>query len=182
MRTQYSNCPCAGTWRDKLIQWVVLDRGEKSSKLKCLRCGWKWRSRCKYVQRLPDWKERSRRGLTDSDILDRLLSGSLKICPTTAVVTSNGRGCWVVLNQVEDQHGSGYRFVSVCVGGRKKKIAVHRLQWMAATGELIPEGYDVHHKTSPRRPEEKCNAICNLELRESLENQIAGYPGADEVF
>lgn len=168
---RYSNCPCEGKWTAKLARWVVLERlPNNHGILKCLECGWKWKSKRRYVAKLPDWKERSRRGLTDAEILQRLRDGNLRIDPETAVVESGLRG-WRVLSQYEDQHDSGYRFVKINWKNKQKKIAVHRLQWMAYSEELIPEGYDVHHKTSPPRPKPKPNNLSNLELRDSYENQ-----------
>lgn len=162
------------------MRWVVLQRFDGGGFLKCLDCGWKWKSKCKYVAKLRDWKERSRAGLTDADILDRLLAGNLRIDPVTAVVESNLRGDWTELTQVEDTHESGYRFVKINWKGKQKKIAVHRLQWMAFAEQLVPDGYDVHHKQSSPRPAAKPNALSNLELVESYENQCNGCPGWDE--
>lgn len=166
-----------------MARWVVLNRGKRkaSSQLKCLDCGWKWRSKCKYVVRLRDWQERCRRGMTDQMILDRLRDGTLTIDAETAEVRSFYKK-WTVLQQLKSHHGKdGYRFVRVCKMGRKKAIAVHRLQWMACHDCLIPEGYDVHHKRSPPRPSPKPNNIGNLELIESMENQRVGIsPGWDD--
>jgi len=164
-----------------MARWVCLQRGEVVCLLKCLDCGWKWKSKARYAGRLPDWAERARSGMTDEMILTRLLNGNLRIDPVTSVVESNLKGRWQVLQQVENQHESGYRCVSVCWEGQKKKITVHRLQWLAYSGKVVPEGYDVHHKRSPPRPQMKPNALENLELKDSLENQSIGKPpGWDE--
>jgi len=165
-----------------MVRWVLLERYSTSSPLgehkrryrgllKCLDCGWVWKSRCKYADGLPLHKERSRKGMTDQDILRRLQDGSLWINSLTSAVWSYYRGKATNLKVVEDQHGSGYRFVTVCDKGRKKKIAVHRLQWMSATGHCIPDGFDVHHKKSPPRPQEKDNALSNLDLLPSSKNR-----------
>lgn len=170
-----ARCDCPGHWRDRRSRWVVLRRFEGGGQLKCLDCGWKWKSRCNYVAVLRDWEERTRAGLTDAEILQRLIDGNLRIDPVTAVVESNLRfGRWKTLRQIADRFDSGYRFVKINWRGKQKKIAVHRLQWMAATLELIPDGYDVHHKYSPPRPQLKPNALENLELMESAENQYLG--------
>lgn len=161
-----------------MARWVVLRRGQ-ISQLKCLQCGWKWRSKCKYVAKLPDHVERSRVGMSDQDILNRLKAGTLKIEPETAQVWSYSElWGWKLLKPQKNQHNDGYRFVDVCYAGKKKRIAVHRLQWMQHTLKLIPEGYDVHHKEAPPWPEAKDNSLGNLELMESLENQLPGVsPG-----
>lgn len=120
--------------------------------------------------------------MTDEDILHRLfVLKDLRINPRTAVVESkndiagNPSSKWRALKQVPDKHDSGYRFVSVSFGGRKKKIGVHVLQWMAANRRTVPDGYDVHHKKSPERPHPKPNNIDNLELLESSVNQSMNY-------
>lgn len=165
-----------------MTRWVVLRRFDGGGHLKCLDCGWKWKSKRKYVRLLPDWTEESRTGMTDADILRRLRAGNLRINPVTSAVESNMKGDWRTIKQIASQHGEdGYRFVSICYAGKKKKIAVHRLQWMAYTDALVPDGYDVHHKKSPPRPAEKPNCVSNLELRESMENQCEGCsPGWDD--
>lgn len=170
-RIRYSNCPCPGRWKHKLTRWVCLKRMGECGFLKCLECGWKWKSKRKYVAQLPDHVERSRSGLTDSDILKRLRDGNLRIDPVTCVVESNLTGVWRELTPVIVDNGSGYQMVSVCYQGRKKKIGIHRLQWMQHTLELIPEGYDVDHIESPPRPKLKPNHLSNLRLRDSYENQ-----------
>lgn len=175
-----SNCKCSGVRQAKMHRWVVLVRDDRGGRLKCLQCGWRWLSRCKYVGGLPDHKERSRRGLTNEDILQRLRDETLRIHPVTAVVESrifspyNPKRRWMKLRQVGDRWRSGYRFVEVCVKGLKKKIGVHVLQWMARHDRVPPDGFDVHHMRSPPRPHWKSNAIDNLELKESLQNQWEG--------
>ena len=180
-RCRVSNCPCAGRWQDKWHRWVCLQRGSGFCFLKCLACGWKWKSRTKYARRLPNWVERSRSGMTDEMILSRLLAGNLRIDPVTAVVTSELCGLRV-LTQFPSQHGEdGYRFVKINWQGKQKRISVHRLQWMAYSEEIILEGYDVHHKRSPPRPHLKPNSLANLELVESLINQSVGCsPGWED--
>lgn len=158
-----SKCHC-GTYRRAGHRWKVIERGKKVSTLKCMKCLKRFKSKGKYVSKLEDHKERSRKGMTDNLILGRILNGTLKVDPITSVVTSYTSMGVTELKQCEDQHESGYRFVRVCHEMKEKKIAVHRLQIMQHTKQLIPEGYDVHHKVSPPRPEIKDNALSNLEL------------------
>lgn len=179
-RIRYSNCPCPGTWKDKLARWVCLRRFRDGGFLKCQACGWKWKSKRKYVSRLKDHEERCVSGLTDRDVLARLKNGSLTIDPETAEVVSITNKGRRILSQRKSNQDDGYRFVDVWRFGKKKRIAVHRLQWMAHTMSLIPKGYDVHHKRSPPRPHTKPNNLANLELVESMENQKVGVsPGWD---
>lgn len=177
---RYANCPCPGRWQDKMQRWVALNFAQ-SVLCKCLACGWKWESFRRYARKLPLHQERSRRGMTDSDVLHRLCSGNLRIDPVTAVVESNLSGSWRTLTQYIDTRGSGYRFVKVCWKGKQKKVAVHRLQWMAAHRCLVPAGYEVHHKRSPKPPKPKPNGIDNLELLTAEENRKLGHPGEAEI-
>jgi hypothetical protein len=107
-------------------------------------------------------------------ILERLQNGTLLIDPNTCEVRSLSHKGWNTLKEVEGLPGSGYRFVNICSQGKKKKIGVHVLQYMQYLGALIPEGYDVHHLSAPPRPEKKNNALYNLGLEESIENQTKG--------
>ena len=124
--------------------------------------------------------------MTDDLILQRLIDGNLRIHPETAVVESFS-ACygWHVLKSYLDTHDSGYAFVKISWKTRQKKIAVHRLQWMACHMRLVPAGFDVHHVKAPPRPLPKSNHIGNLELRESLINQSAAapdYPGYYDAY
>jgi hypothetical protein len=147
------NCKCEGTWRQLMRRWVCLERG-RTSKLKCLRCGWRWTSKRKYIYKLHDWKEESRSGLTDQDVLDRLLDGTLTIDLETSIVyswvsnaskkTDNPKPLKPVVRQPKGC-GGPYRFVHITRRGKKKKISVHRLVWMASHQSLVPDGFDVDH-------------------------------------
>jgi len=113
------------------------------SKLKCLKCRWYWDSSRQYVDRIRDWTERSRKGLTDEDILARLIEGTLSVDIVKAEVYSGDRK----LSVREADRGSRgrYRFVEICRNGKKKAIALHRIVWMAVTKRLIPDDKDIDH-------------------------------------
>lgn len=182
MPRNQSRCPC-GTFREAGDRWVVLKRSDKPtgrSLLKCLRCGWKWSSKCKYVGGLPDHKERSRSGLTDQDILDKILAWKLVVSNRGAWVDSysNRPGCpptWKRLKIISrtSPNGGTYRFVQIGAKGKQKKISVHRLVWMSVHKELIPEGFDVDHINGTGIPFP--DAIENLRLLESSANRSRGY-------
>ena len=171
-----SNCQCVGHWRNLMRRWVVLHRA-RVSKLQCNQCRWKWRSTCGYVRLLPNWKPEIRSGMKDRDILARLRDGSLTVNMHTAEVKS-----WVdnsgkktdkarVLKPVERQPegcGGPYRFVHISRRGKQKKIALHRLVWMAHTMRLIPKGYDVDHVRSASHGDD---GLSNLRLRLSAHNR-----------
>lgn len=177
VRRSGRRCACAGYWKTRLSRWVAIERMTNGwHRLYCLDCRWRWKSRAKYCVCLNDHSPRSRKGLSDQDILDRLTAGNLRIHPETAVVESLYHGKWRTLKQVPNNHDSGYLFVKINFAGRQKKIAVHRLQWMACHLSLVPEGYDVHHVRTPPRPRPKPNHIGNLELRASLVNQSFAAP------
>lgn len=135
-------CKCDTVGPAKRIGWVLLEQGTPA-KLKCLRCGWKWKSHRKYANQLPLHKERHRSGISNEHVLQRLRDGTLTIDPITCEVVSHLRGR-TVLSVAQDK--AQYNFVAVCYRGKKKSIARHVLQWMAANDSLVPEGYDVHHK------------------------------------
>jgi hypothetical protein len=166
-----STCLCKGRFKTHSELWVVIHRRKEpnTSQLKCLKCKWKWWSKRNYIKSLKDHKERTRRGCTNEMVLERILNKTLSVDPHTSEVTSYLRT--KKLKQIPDRQNGGYLFVEVCVQGRKKKIAVHVLQWIQANKRLPPPGYDVHHKVSPPRPLPKDNALSNLELKESSKNR-----------
>ncbi len=173
-----SNCKC-GNYHDAGHRWVVIERrpSPRSSRLKCLACGWKWYCTCNYVNNLEDHVEQSFKGMTDQDILDRIIDGTLTVFPTTAEVWSYSSvtKAFAKLRVIErESNGSTYRFVEIFKDNKKKKIALHRLVWIAFHRQLVPEGYDVDHIEGKAR--ELPDSIDNLQLLESRFKRSRGKP------
>jgi hypothetical protein len=78
---------------------------------------------------------------TDAMILERLRDGSLTVCLETGLAFSRGKQ----LIDEYDKRGR-YRFYRIYCGRARKKIAVHRLVWMAGTMAEIPPDHEIHHK------------------------------------
>lgn len=173
-RARSSTCFCRVSYRQGgADRWVVIQRGEGVSTLYCKRCRCEWRSRRKYAADLPEWKKQTRGTVTDDEILHRLfILRDLRIDRETSIVESRAKGKgWIELATFADSHDSGYRFVKINFQGRQRKVAVHVLQWMAATGESVPDDHDVDHITSPPRPQKKDNSLANLRVVPSRFNQ-----------
>lgn len=174
-----TTCKCRQPWHKILHRWRVLERRQSlSSQLKCLECGWKWWSTRKYVNKLQDHKEDHQNGLTDQDVLDRIKDGSLLVNIKTPMVVSHScnKGKSVLQIIERESNGSVYRFVTVRRYGKKKKIALHRLVWMAKHLQLVPNGYDIDHKQG------RSDAIHNLRLRLSSENRSDNGKSDDIPF
>lgn len=162
-------CKC-GKRKTVWHRWRVLERGEPKSLLKCLACGHKWKSRCKYVAKLDDHVERSRSGMTDDEILMRIKDKSLIV---------DSLGCFVLSMSIKgvkrlqiwehERNGSSYRFVQVCSSSKKKKIAIHRLVWMSHFLQTVPDDMDVDHIKG--RKIEYPDGIGNLRLLPVLVNR-----------
>jgi len=168
-------CKCIERDRGK---WKVVERRQYplTSRLKCLRCGIKWWSKCKYVATLGNHVEYSQRGLTDQDILDRINTGTLWV-EGEKVVSKSRKGIMELMQIHRESSGSKYHFVTVWAGNKKKKIAVHRLVWMCHHRSLVPDGFDVDHKSGKDIP--NANAIENLQLLPSSVNRSRGKPNDD---
>ena len=153
---------CKCLVRDK-SKWVVITRREQplTSRLKCLRCSIKWWSKCKYVATLRDHAERSCKGLTDQDILDRINEGSLWV-KSEDIFSKTQFGESLLTPLSRTSNGSEYKFVTIWKANKKKKIAVHRVVWMYHNRCLVPDGFDVDHKLGKSVP--NANAIDNLQL------------------
>lgn len=108
---------------------------------------------------------------TDDDILGRILDGSLQVCPRTGKVVSFTvtRGIHILRQTTRTSQGTSYEFVEIYCCGRKKKIAVHRLVWIAQHLTLPPHGMDVHHKNGKRG--RWPHRYANLELLPSSYNR-----------
>lgn len=81
--------------------------------------------------------KRKYKTLTDEEILDLLRDGVIWVVGTQ--VFSRGR------QKVEDIFHRGYRHVRIYHDNKRKSIAKHRLIWMAANGQVIPPGCEIHH-------------------------------------
>lgn len=103
--------------------------------------------------------------MTDEDILSRLMDGSLLVDPETCEVRSYGRPVCILHRE---SRGSSYRFVRVAKDGMQRKIALHRLVWMAVNRRLVPDGHDIHHKDPEADP---LDASHNLEAVEIYWNR-----------
>ena len=163
-------CKCSGHYTTNWHRWRVVDRVESgASRVYCLDCRQEWKSRASYVVLLPDHKKRTRSGLTDSDVLSAILDRSLYSVDIHGATVRNAKGrvlAVVERSRKDDPRRGTYRFVSFCVDGRKKKIALHRIVWMVAHKTTVPAGYDVDHQGS-----QGDDTISNLRLLESSENR-----------
>lgn len=182
-------CHCSLSWRSqlRLKRWVCLERGslhlvngecfsEKCSHVltlvKCLDCGARWRSRAKYCINLRSHTEETRSGMTDDDILQRLVECSLIVDVLAGdKVWSHSRNMgWkelrIIHHQPKNRSGE-YRFVEITRGGKKKKISLHRLVWMTVNQKEVPDGYDVDHIEDQGN-----DGIANLRLLPSYVNRM----------
>ncbi|MGV3483428.1 MAG: HNH endonuclease [Planctomycetaceae bacterium] len=173
-----SKCQCGRHYTDQWHRWRVLNRSvspKRSSKLYCLDCRAEWSSRAKYIVLLADHEKRVRSGLTDADVLAMIEAGRLVVDVNRAtVVGPAGTPLVIVTREHKDGPARGtYRFVKICAQGRQKKVALHRLVWMAAHRSLVPDGFDVDHVRS-----QDDDRIGNLRLLESSENRSLGQAKA----
>jgi hypothetical protein len=164
-----SNCWCQGHWKAKSLRWGRLKQEGKRSLLYCKDCRQEWWSIRNYASQIPMWVKEVRSGMTDQDIMNRILSGSLRVLEKKGLVIvesfTPNRGT-VSLTQIERQvHPyTTYRFVEISAGGLKKKIAVHRLNWMFHHQRMVPEGFHVDHANG------RGDVIDNLRLLPEAEN------------
>lgn len=173
------NCGCGG-FREHGDRWVVIERRPKpkSSRLKCLECGWRWWSVRNYVSELPDHVEASRKGMTDEHILERIEDGTLVVLMKSLDVFSFYRGRWVRIRvRKRESNGSEYKFVEICHQSKKKSIALHRLVWMFSKRSLVPDGFDVDHIDGKAFGD----SIDNLQILSASENRRKGNRFACEM-
>lgn len=156
-------CRCPGHWTKNIVRWVVL---LENGKVFCKDCRCKWRSKAFYTRILPTWEHRDQSGVVDHDILQLILQDELYVDTNKPTVWKNGKVLTIFSRTHKDgpQRGT-YRFVQICCNGKKKKIALHRLVWMAHTKQLIPDGYHVDHVI-----DQNDDSIGNLQLLPYDEN------------
>lgn len=130
---------------------------------------------------LKDHVVRSRVRASDDDVVERLRIGNLIVDAEQAIAKSLFRGQWRTLRVIErESNGSTYRFVEIYSGGKRKKVALHRLVWMAVNLMAVPEGYDVDHVHGKgvRNPD----GIGNLRLLESSRNRSRKRPSCSPAL
>ncbi|MGV3485377.1 MAG: HNH endonuclease [Planctomycetaceae bacterium] len=113
--------------------------------------------------------------MADADVLAMIEDGRLVVDVNQAtVIGPMGRPLAIVCREHKDGPSRGtYRFVKVCCNRRQKKVALHRLVWMAAHLAIVPEGFDVDHVQS-----QDDDRISNLRLLESSINRAMGQAKA----
>lgn len=111
-------------------------------------------------------KKRKRPSMTDAEILTLLLSGRYRVDVRNGKVFSDGerdhtKGRPLATSQCH----RGYLHVVLHDTNRQRKIAVHKLVWMYANQQTVPDGFHVHLKKEGKRWKH-INRISNLYLRE----------------
>lgn len=93
---------------------------------------------------------------TDDDVLYLLNQDAYTVCLETATVTSpRGR---IIVPRTEGNGSEEYLFVRLYFSRAERKIALHKLVWMAGTRSLVPENFEVHHRDNDTRN----NSFINL--------------------
>jgi len=82
--------------------------------------------------------------LSDYDVLYLLETGIYRVNLETAEVT--GPLGKVLKTRGEGNGSQDYQFVSLKAGQKQRKIALHKLVWMAGTMSVVPPNFEVHHR------------------------------------
>lgn len=118
-------------------------------------------------------KTRKYKPASEQIILDRLAAGTLRVDLETGVVEvlhphhSVWPGQWREPHMKPSGRTDQYRVFKLYLKNSRREVRLHRAVWIAGTGELIPDGCEIHHKDED--PEN--NAYSNLELLESEQHR-----------
>lgn len=82
--------------------------------------------------------------ITDDEIIDLIIDGTIAVDLQAATVTCRGRLLKATIIGTEGDNGTRYRF-EIRHKGRKRTIGRHKIVYIAATLKPIPEGYELHH-------------------------------------
>ena len=95
--------------------------------------------------------------MSDVDVLELLKSGAYHVDVEAGVVFAKDGTPLAI-----DNSGSGDDRDSVVLfdSGRRRKIAVGKVVWMAATGCVVPEGFQVHHDDEDKHNHAFANLMC----------------------
>lgn len=111
--------------------------------------------------------------IAEADILDAVQAGRFVVdVEAGEVITAAGRQLVVFSNRTDCR-----RFVRLHFDGRRRGIAVARLVWMARTGQLIPDGWEVHHRDENPGNDAWGNLIC---LHPDDHRKLHGQAADDE--
>lgn len=176
-------CLCPGGLYEKWHRWRLVEGGTgKADRLYCLDCRQSWNTRARYAKIMRRHKVRKQSGLSDQDILHLLAVREIVVDCQAAKVFSNRRKEPREISQVVREHKEGasrgtYRFVKICAYGKQKKIALHRLVWMAHTMQLVPDGHDIDHISN-----QGDDSIKNLRCITAAENRATRCNGGGDEF
>lgn len=95
--------------------------------------------------------------ISDSEVLEYLKAGLFRVdLDTSEVFNRNGQKLTFEI------HGrdSAYHSVRIKVNGKRRKIRVALLVWMAGTLSVKPVGYEVHHRDLNSLNDSFVNLLC----------------------
>lgn len=93
--------------------------------------------------------------ITEARILDAILAGVVTVDTEAGTVSARGRELKTFSNRTDRR-----RFVRLHLDGKRRGIAVARVVWMAATGQLIPDGFEIHHDDKDPGNDAWGNLLC----------------------
>ncbi len=113
-------------------------------------------------------KKRKYLPITDEEVLGLIQCGALCVNTQTAQAWWADRPDHMLKPSPchrDYQHVRLYRPSAKPGIYRRRSVAIHKLVWMAANMQLVPLGFEVHHKDQRRLPNgDRKNWISNLEL------------------
>lgn len=91
--------------------------------------------------------------LTNRDICRLLKAGEYSVDPEAGVVygkRGNPLSTWIRkdprLTDEAQEDSLGYLFVRIADGEKRRGVGVALVVWMAVTGKVIPQGFEIHHR------------------------------------
>ncbi len=99
--------------------------------------------------------------ITHAEIIDLIRRGIYKVDLDTGIVSKrNGKPLYVEPAGRTKQ----YPRVRLCSGGRRRKLPVAHVVWLAGSGTSIPEGFEIHHRDTNVDHNWWSNLFCLFDL------------------
>lgn len=96
--------------------------------------------------------------ITDQEVIGLLKDGRYSVCPDTGEVRPRGRNKPLSVFRASKQDRT---FVRLYIGKRRRRgIVISKLVWMSVTLEVVPTGWEVHHRDFDRTNNAWSNLVC----------------------
>lgn len=114
--------------------------------------------------------------LSMNEVLNLLQQGWYKVCPKTAIVTTQGYEVQPFKKKGKEK--SNRRYIRLYSCSKRKTITLARLVWMSVTKTVIPIGFEIHHLDRNCASDSWSNLLCVYKMDH---NKLHAYETSEPI-